>query len=120
MTLEGRIALVTGGGRGIGKAIALGLAADGADVAINYRRDEDAARETIAEVESLGRKAAAYRASIDNVDEVRPLVGLEGVDQHVPQRVVGDRYRDAPQPRPHALDGGKRLLDHQKPAPPST
>lgn len=74
MTLEGRVALVTGGGRGIGKAIAVGLAADGADVAINYRRDEDAARETVAEIESLGRKAAAYKASIDNIDEDQAMV----------------------------------------------
>ena len=40
---SGRIALVTGGGRGIGREIALGLAEDGADVAISYRRDEDSA-----------------------------------------------------------------------------
>jgi len=74
MTLEGRVALVTGGGRGIGKAIALGLAADGADVAINYRRDSDAARETVAEIEGLGRKAAAYQASIDDIDQDQAMV----------------------------------------------
>jgi NAD(P)-dependent dehydrogenase (short-subunit alcohol dehydrogenase family) len=74
MSLEGRVALVTGGSRGIGKGIALGLAADGADVAINYRRDEEAARETVAEIESLGRKAAAYKASIDNIDEDQAMV----------------------------------------------
>ena len=65
MGLEGRTALVTGGGRGIGRAIALGLAADGADVAITYRRDEDAARATVDDVRSVGRRAEAYRASVD-------------------------------------------------------
>jgi len=74
MTLEGRVALVTGGSRGIGKAIALALAADGADVAINYRRDDEAARETVGEIEGLGRKAAAYKASIDNIEEDQAMV----------------------------------------------
>ena len=74
MTLEGRVALISGGGRGIGRAIALGLAADGADVAINYRRDEEAARETVAEIEGLGRKAAAYQASIDDVEADEAMV----------------------------------------------
>ena len=74
MTLEGRVALVSGGGRGIGRSIALGLAADGADVAINYRRDEEAARETVAEIEGLGRKAAAYQASIDDVEADEAMV----------------------------------------------
>ena len=61
-----RVALVTGGGRGIGKAIALGLAEDGADVAVNYRRDVDAAEETVAEIEKLGRRARAYAAPVDD------------------------------------------------------
>ena len=64
--LAGRVALVTGGGRVIGKAIALGLAAGGADVAVNYRRDADAAAETVAEIEKLGRRAIAYGASVDD------------------------------------------------------
>jgi NAD(P)-dependent dehydrogenase (short-subunit alcohol dehydrogenase family) len=74
MTLDGRVALITGGSRGIGKAIALALAADGADVAINYRRDEDAARETVGEIEGLGRKAAAYQASIDDIEADQAMV----------------------------------------------
>jgi 3-oxoacyl-[acyl-carrier protein] reductase len=74
MTLEGRVAFVTGGGRGIGKGIAVALAADGADVAINYRKDEEAAKETVAEIEGLGRRAAAYKASIDSVDDDQAMV----------------------------------------------
>ena len=66
MELDGRVALVTGGGRGIGKAIALGLAEDGADIAINYRKNDEAAQETVTEIEKLGRRAIAYSASIDD------------------------------------------------------
>ena len=74
MGLEGRVALVTGGGRGIGAAIALGVAADGADVAINYRRDADAAAETVRAIEAQGRRGAAYRASVDDTDADRAMV----------------------------------------------
>jgi 3-oxoacyl-[acyl-carrier protein] reductase len=72
--LQGRVALVTGGGRGIGKAIALGLAEDGADVAVNFRRDAGAADETVAEIEKLGRRAAAYAASIDDYAQCEQMV----------------------------------------------
>jgi NAD(P)-dependent dehydrogenase (short-subunit alcohol dehydrogenase family) len=72
--LHGRIALVTGGGRGIGKAIALGLAADGADIAVNFRRDEAAAAETVSEIEALGRRAVAYGASVDDETACEDLV----------------------------------------------
>jgi NAD(P)-dependent dehydrogenase (short-subunit alcohol dehydrogenase family) len=74
MMLEGRVALVTGGGRGIGRGIALGLAEDGADVAVNYRRDEDAARETVEEIEKLGRRAVAYAASVDDFAQCEAMI----------------------------------------------
>ena len=72
--LSGRTALVTGASRGIGRAIALSLAEAGADIAVNYRRDEDAANETVKEIEALGRKAKAYSASVENWDEDQAMV----------------------------------------------
>jgi 3-oxoacyl-[acyl-carrier protein] reductase len=75
--LSGRVALVTGGGRGIGRAIALSLAEAGADVAVNYRRDAEAAEEVVKEIEGMGRKAKAYQASVENWDEDEKMV--EGV-----------------------------------------
>jgi len=74
MSLIGRVALVTGGGRGIGRGIALGLAEDGADVAINYRRDEAAAHETVAALEKLGRRARTYLASVESYDDDQRMI----------------------------------------------
>jgi NAD(P)-dependent dehydrogenase (short-subunit alcohol dehydrogenase family) len=76
-SLAGRVALVTGGSRGIGRAIALGLAADGATVAINYRRDEEAANKTVADLEAAAPGAAprAYAASVDDAGACRGLAG---------------------------------------------
>ncbi|HEY2660929.1 MAG TPA: SDR family oxidoreductase [Caulobacteraceae bacterium] len=69
ISLAGRAALVTGASRGIGKAIALSLAEAGADIAVNYRRDVEAANQTVAEIRALGRKAMAYSASVENWDD---------------------------------------------------
>lgn len=78
--LSGRVALVTGGGRGIGRAIALRLARDGADVAVNYRRDAEAAAEVVAQIEGMGRRARAYPGSVDQFDQCQTLVDAAVAD----------------------------------------
>jgi NAD(P)-dependent dehydrogenase (short-subunit alcohol dehydrogenase family) len=62
--LEGRTALVTGGSRGLGRAICEALAREGARVAFNYARSEDDARDTLAALERLGAPASAHRVSV--------------------------------------------------------
>ena len=74
MSLDGRVALVTGGSRGIGQGIALALAEAGADVAIVYRRDEEAAKETVRQIEALGRKAAMFQADVTDCEGVKAAV----------------------------------------------
>lgn len=69
-----RIALVTGGSRGIGRAIALRLASEGADVAISYALRVKEAGETVAEIERLGRRAFAVSCNVARPDEVEALV----------------------------------------------
>lgn len=72
--LAGRVALVTGASRGIGKAIAEALARAGADVAVNYRFREQEARTTSAAIEQLGRRAICVQADVSRAAEVGRLV----------------------------------------------
>jgi len=92
--LTGKVALVTGGGRGLGRAIALALARQGADVAVNYRSNADSAAEVVAEIKAMGRGAipvqgdtsagreaceAIVKAAIDEFGKIDILVNNAGI-----------------------------------------
>ncbi|MEX0780362.1 MAG: 3-oxoacyl-[acyl-carrier-protein] reductase [Balneolales bacterium] len=80
--MEDKNCLVTGGGRGIGKTIALHLAKNGANVAITYSRSADAANEVVREIEALGRKGMAFQA--DAVDTARSAEVVKEITQQWP------------------------------------
>ena len=73
ITLTDRVALVTGGSRGIGRAISIALAASGATVVVNYRGNAAAADETVAAISAAGGKAIAIQADVANGDDVKRL-----------------------------------------------
>jgi len=64
MKLKGRTALVTGGSRGIGRAVALALADEGADVAVNYVSSEAAAKDVVEQIRKMGRRAMLAQADV--------------------------------------------------------
>ncbi len=70
---DNKSALVTGSGRGIGRAIALHLAKEGADVVVNFFRNRPTAEETAREVEALGRRALLVKADVGNLDDLKRL-----------------------------------------------
>jgi 3-oxoacyl-[acyl-carrier protein] reductase len=80
--LTGKVALVTGGGRGIGRAVSLALARAGCDVAVNYRERRDDADSAVREIEKLGRRAVAIQADVSRAADVKPLV-------HAAESVLG-------------------------------
>src|SRR5262249_3199457 len=89
-TLDGKYALVTGGGRGIGRAIALALADHGCDVAVNYASKPDAAEETCALIRAKGRRAKAYKANVANDDENHAMMEQISKDFGVVQILVNN------------------------------
>jgi pteridine reductase len=72
--LAGRVALVTGAGKRLGRAVALRLASEGADVAVHYGKSEAEAREVVGEIEKLGRRAAAFSAELTDVLAIQKLM----------------------------------------------
>jgi 3-oxoacyl-[acyl-carrier protein] reductase len=74
MELEGKVSVVTGGTRGIGRAILLDLAANGADVAFNYHKSADLARELVETVQGMGRRALAVQADVSSFDDAQGMV----------------------------------------------
>src|SRR3546814_19109130 len=80
MSLAGRTAFVTGASRGIGRGIALTLAGAGADIAVNYTRDESAAAATVAAIQALGRTAKPYRASVADEEASTAMVAAIATD----------------------------------------
>ncbi len=72
-SLLNRVALVTGSGKRLGRAVAIGLAEQGADVVIHYRSSETEAREAVAEIEKLGRRSVALQADFAQVSELPQL-----------------------------------------------
>ena len=97
--LNGRCALVTGGGTGIGRALALGLAGNGADVVVNYSRSRHEAEQTAEEIRSRGGQAEAVRADVTQEQQVadlvdRTLAAFGRLDILVAN--AGGRTKDAP------------------------
>lgn len=85
MRLKDKIAIVTGGGRGIGRAVALAFAKEGADVLVNYVSNSTAADEVVAEIEKLGRKALAVKVDVASTADAQNMINtaiekLGGVD----------------------------------------
>jgi NAD(P)-dependent dehydrogenase (short-subunit alcohol dehydrogenase family) len=100
LELNGRVALVTGGANGVGREIALALAAEGAAVAVNYRSSETEARAVVGEIEARGGKAIACAADVADLGQVEAMVArvageLGGLDILVNNAGLAIRQRFA-------------------------
>jgi glucose 1-dehydrogenase len=74
MTLKGKVAIVTGGNTGIGKAVVLALAAEGADIVVDYISNEEAEQDVEAQVRALGDRVVGVKADVSKVDQLATLI----------------------------------------------
>ena len=105
---EGRVALITGGSRGIGRALAFSLAERGAVPIINYRRNEEAASETLRGIEERGVEGVAIRADLEQVDEIERMFSeveerLGRLDFFV-SNAAASNFRSIMELKPHNLE----------------
>ncbi len=75
MSLQGKTALVTGGSRGIGRAICTTLAREGADVVVNYQASSKAAEEVVSQLKEMGRRSFSHQADVSDREQVAAMVG---------------------------------------------
>ncbi len=110
-TFSGKAALVTGGTRGIGKAIAMKLAREGADVTVNYSRNVEHAEATVADLRALGVRAEAVRCDIGEREDVFAMVRGAAERMGRLDVVVNSAARGLERPRP-AIDSLPKHLRH--------
>ena len=113
MKLSGRTALITGSSRGIGRAIAVAFAEQGADVAVNYRRDREAAEATATTIRGFGRRAEVYQADVADPAAVEAMFAAAngafgGFDVVVANSGVASRVASLADTE---VDYWKRVLD---------
>lgn len=109
LPFSGKVALVTGSGRGIGRAIALRLARDGADIIVNFVRNTAPAQETAAQIRSLGRQALVIRANVGKLEDIDQLFDaittqFHGLDILISNAAIGFN-RPAMEQKPLGWDG---------------
>ncbi|MBX5435946.1 MAG: SDR family oxidoreductase [Alicyclobacillaceae bacterium] len=114
--LEGKKVLITGSGRGIGRACALAMAKAGADVVVHYRRDQDAAERTAAQIRDLGRDAWVARAEMEEPDEIRAMFDEVArrwgrLDVFV-ANAAASAFKPVVELKPHHLDRTYRTVVH--------
>ena len=111
MEFSGKVALITGGTRGIGKATALRLARDGADVVVNYSRNKESADSTVAELRALGVRADAMQCDVGDREAVFAMVKDAGERFGHIDILVNSAARGLERPRP-AIDSLPKHLHH--------